>query len=379
MYRLVFSIDHFLSKWLRSRQLVKLDQGIYHQLMRLHIQLDQLTDTLLRIHFQWNNRKPYFFRVNALNAVLVVLSYNLVNSHYAVAEAIRECIADFMVIYMIISREYNTLSASIKSFIILVLCAPLIYHVFQYCIVRLFKVERSMSPHIRFLALLRKEIGQNIAILRIGEREILSQKVKEVTAGIGYDIREDGLIAQKRVFLHYNDDTLAHSLSKIQDILHEVKTLTLPPKTNQTYILRLEQDIQNLLQKKMSERFGLCYYEQLVLSGIKDNDRFKACTEYFTKNRNQIYKHKFTKARVVRKEALERLDYYEDMAFEIITKYKADMDSYYFCLLENQCRLNSLIIRLHRKLYTTSLTDHLVITTKNALHEYWRILSRLVA
>ncbi|QNK55942.1 hypothetical protein [Paenibacillus sp. PAMC21692] len=344
--------------------------------------MDQLTDTLLRTHFQWKYRKPYIFRANALNAFLAFTSYHLVSSHYDVSEAVLDSVADILVIYKVISREYNSLSSLIKNFVLLVLCAPLFYHAFQYCSVRIFKMERLMTPHIRSLSLLKREIEQNITSLRTGKRDLLLQKLKEITAGIGYDIREDGLVAQERIFFYNDYDTSIRtpSLSKIQDIIHELETITLPPNTNQTYLCRLEQDIFNLIQQNLSERiFGLSYYEQFLYTSIKNNDRFKACIDYFTKNRNQIYKYKFTTAKIVRKEALERLDYYEGIAFEKVTKYKADMDNYYFCLLENQCRLNSFIIRLQRKLYTTHFTGHIVVIMKNALREYWRILSRLVA
>ncbi|MNK76204.1 hypothetical protein D3C87_957680 [compost metagenome] len=380
LYLFTFSIDHCLSIWLRSRQLVKLDQGIYPQLMRLHIQLNQLTDTLLRIHFQWGNRKPYFLRANALNAFSALFSYNLVISNYEVSKAVHTSVVDILVLYKIICREYNNLSPTIKNFVILMLCAPLLYHAFQYCSVRIFQMERFMTPHLRVLLLLKKKLEQNIISLRSGKRELLRQKVKEITAGIGYDIREDGLVAQERGFLYYDDDTRIPPLSKIQDLLHELETTILPQDAKHTYLLRLEQEIQNLIQQKMSERiFGLIYYEQLVLSDIKENDRFRVCTEYFTKNRNQIHKYKFTTARVVRKEVLERLDYYENMAFEKLTKYKADLDDYYFCLLENQTRINSFVIRLHRELYTTAYTGHIASLTKNTLREYWRILSKLAA
>ncbi|WCR29477.1 hypothetical protein L3476_12575 [Paenibacillus thiaminolyticus] len=379
LYLLVHRIDYSFSKWLRGQQFVKLDKGILHQLMRLHIQLDQLTDVLLKIHFRWVTRKPYFLRICALNSFLAFVAYHLASSHYVVPVAFRESSANIVVLYKTIGCEYNNLSAPIRRFVILVLCAPILYHGFRYCGVRIFKMEKVMTPHVQFLSRLMKEIELNIRSLRMGRRELLRQKVKEITAGIGYGLQEDGLVTKDRVFFFYDDDTCIPFLYKIQDILPELEKITLPPDFNQVYLLRLEQDIENLIQKKMSGGIsGLAYYEQFVLGDLKSNDRWKACAEYFAKNRNQIYKHKFTAARVVRKDALDRLDYYEGMAFKCIKYYEVDLDDYYFCLLENRCRLNNFYSRFYRELYPLHFIGHIVAASKYVLREYWRVLCILV-
>jgi len=377
-YTLVHNIDHSLSKWLRNRQFVKLDQGIFHYIMRLHIHLEQFTNVLFKIHSQWVLRKPYFYQVSVMNAFLALFSYHLASSHYAVPVAFRESIVDIVFFYTVIVREYNTLSAPMQHFVILVLCAPLLYHAFHFFSVRIFKMEKGMTPHVQFLRHLRQMIHSNITSIRIGRKDLLRQKVKEITAGIGYDLQKDRLVAQQTVSNVYDDDTYIRPLSKTQDLLSEMDNITLPADFNNAYLMRLEQDIQNFIQQYMSNRvIGLIYYEQFILAERKANNHFTECATYFAKNRNQIFKHKFTDARVVRKEALDRLDYYEGMAFENLKIYEEDLDNYYFCLLENRYRLDIFVRSLIRELYPSQIIEHLLVAMKYFLREYLRIVLKL--
>ncbi|WP_150272873.1 hypothetical protein [Paenibacillus tepidiphilus] len=239
-----------------------------------------------------------------------------------------------------------------------------------------------MIQHIRFLRRIEETIGSNITSLKRWRRDLIVQKLDELTASIGYTLENGELVSQDRAMLPSNiyeqkiDQTI---LIKISEVLSEFQKIPRQSQFDLAYLHRLQQKIEEFIQVKLSGGiFSLTEYEQLALDNSGLSERSQKCAEYFSKNRNQIYKHKFTKVRVIRQEVLQRLEYYEEMALQYTKQYEEHLNSYYFSLLENRCRIEFLFSRLRRELYPSYFIGDIINVLRYVISRYLRILAVLI-
>ncbi len=381
-YLLVYKLDSWFTQWLHRRPYLTADKGIQLQMMRIHIRLDQLTDTLLTIHYRWMKRKLYFLRINVINALTALFAYHLASNLYAVMETFRDTALDITTLYHTVGDKFNALDASKKNYVKVALCAPLIWSGFEYGIFRIFHWSDRMIQHIRFLRRIEETIGSNITSLKRWRRDLIVQKLDELTASIGYTLENGELVSQDRAMLPSNiyeqkiDQTI---LIKISEVLSEFQKIPRQSQFDLAYLHRLQQKIEEFIQVKLSGGiFSLTEYEQLALDNSGLSERSQKCAEYFSKNRNQIYKHKFTKVRVIRQEVLQRLEYYEEMALQYTKQYEEHLNSYYFSLLENRCRIEFLFSRLRRELYPSYFIGDIINVLRYVISRYLRILAVLI-
>jgi hypothetical protein len=326
------------------------------------------------------NRKFYFLRINVINALTALFAYHLASNLYAVMETFRDTALDITTLYHTVGDKFNALDASKKHFVKVALCAPLIWFGFEYGIFRIFHLSDRMLQHIRFLRRIEKTIGSNITSLKRWRRDLFVRKLDELTANIGYTLENGEIVSKhKDMILLYNNKIDQTVLFKISEVLSEFQKTPRQPHFNLAYLHRLEQKIEKFIRVKLSGRVSsLTEFEQLALDNSMLSERSQECAEYFSKNRNQIYKHKFTKVRVIRKEVLHQLEYYEEMALQCTKQYKEHLNGYYFNLLENRCRIEFLFSRLWRELYPSYFIGDIINVLRYVLSRYLKTLAVLI-
>jgi hypothetical protein len=232
-----------------------------------------------------------------------------------------------------IAIEYvNNINDNFKYCIFILLLIPFLQVVYDLIIVTLkYRGNNESRIDKRFVNLINS-IDENIEKGMALKYDGLNQMVSDITSDIGFDLKNSKLVPREGRNTYFIDKIDKSQFHKITNSI-ENAYMTIDDIYNRRNYIEYKVFSEIIIYLDRQITYNLKYVENRVLDYEECSNNYKKCREYFEYNENQIYKHIFTDARVIRKEPLELLDYYLEKAEKYVNKYREDVYEYIYKLL----------------------------------------------
>lgn len=381
--KLVFFIDSLVVRWLRAQIRDRTREEKLNLPMLVHIKLNRFYYWLIYFEDKVNPKLSNVLRIRLVNIGMFVFSYHFIND-YNLANALYLTWADGSSFSKNLYRDYLHLNPKARIWIAGCLFIPMVYSVYNHLSFKILRVNRYLEPYTNFFVNLLQKIEKNMNTIRLEKDVLVQNQIRELVGGLPYNFSHGELVAHKiepEIFSEDRNLTIKQ-LNKFAELKVEFDALN---KRNQKNNLKHPVLIKTLrvLRCKFSRifenhRYGLLYHEQPIFLDTFGNKMIQRCRDFFSENQNQIYKHKFTQARVIRAEVLKDLPYYENELANILKKFTEDLEDYYFCLFENKTRVEESLNKLVLLINDQRVVDHLKMLLKSIMMSYLLILRKLI-
>ncbi|OAB40548.1 hypothetical protein PMSD_01185 [Paenibacillus macquariensis subsp. defensor] len=379
LVRLIFRLDEVLVTWLEGRMSIRFDQGILRSLMVLHIGLDKACIYLFRFgDYITPNNIRNIFRIKLLDVVIFVFAYHICSGS-PISEAAFLTKSNVIYFFLVLYNHYEDLNSKLQQFILMCIFAPVIYNIYLYLSFKLFRMDKCLIPYLHFFNNTNKRIVNNIDLVRRYKKEMIDNQMEELASLISYKCSDEVLVAYKKDYVYRDDKQIEiKQLLRFKDELQVLEEINKQSMIKHRIPVVTVRKLKGYAYKIFESYDGILHHEELIFLNKDTNYEIQQCSDYFSKNQNQIYKHKFTKARIIRTEVLKDLEYYEKRLGKIIRNLSKNLDSYYFCLVKNNIRLDSCLRKLSATINTHHWIDHVKVVLKNVIKDYLRIINKLI-
>lgn len=347
---------------------------------------NELKDTLI-IKFKCNIDK--FIILYAKKYELVFNDEVPVNGEklkYCIESVFKICIFNIFVLgisyyYFIDEKEIMIILGYIKSieyikflnYIIFILSLPIIKTVYSYIHLKLLFKNQYNELKNKYIDLI-KCIEENIEKLSIYKIEAEVEYISdEITNNIGFKLKDGNLETQDRTmrYLLYDFEKKRLQLYGIGEKINKINGFIKNEFINKNRNgYRFEQWI-------LKEPYCFKSNEKHILD-YKLYRGYNELSEYFEKNHNQIYKHKFTDVRVVQEDRIILLDSYIKRCEEWLKNYRSEFTEYILNILILDYEVKKHLIYMNRILFSTKFTDVLRNVISMSIMEYLRIIKKIL-
>lgn len=344
-----------------------------------------MKNTLI-IKFKCNINK--FIILYAKKYELVFNDEVLINGEklkYCIASVFKICIFNIFVLgisyyYFIDEKEIMIILGYIKSieyikfldYIIFILSLPIIKIVYSYTHLKLlFKNEyNELKNKYKYLV---QFIERNIEKLSIYKIEAEIESISdEITNNIGFKLKDGKLETQDRTRRYiYNLEKRRLQLNSIGEEINKINDFV------KSEFIKKNRNGYRFEHWILKEPYYFKSSEKDILD-YKLYRGYKELSEYFEKNHNQIYKRKFTDARVVQENRIILLDSYIKRCEEWLKNYRSEFTEYILNMLILDYEVKKHSIYMNRILFSTKFIDVLKTIISMSIMEYLGIIKKIL-
>lgn len=379
LWRLASIIEEIIVLPLR-RKLKTKSLRTKREIIRVPNIVTYLRYKLFNQYVKTNMRQKFSLKIIDIFFILVAFhfckEFNLLN-------AFKLTISDIISFSKITFDYYNHLENKVQKLVVCIILAPAMYVTFLYLTFRLFSMERYLVPYLSLFDEIHKKIINNINIIQKNQRSLVEHQIKEITGGFSYsffggtpEIHEEfdrfsgeGEISLECLERFKEEDQKLNKLKK------KYKKSIIKHPILDMMVRKLNLTASSILQ---SYNVGILYHEKLVFLDESSSYELQKCRNYFFENHNQIYKHKFTNARIIRSEVLKNLSYYENELARIINTFEKNLEDYLYCLGENNKYLEWNINKVASIINVQHFGVHIKRILMNIISIYFTIIRKIV-
>lgn len=376
-------IDGLVVRRLRAQIRIRTREEKLNLQMLVHIKLTQVYFWLIVFEDKIIPKIRNVLSIKLVNIGVFVIAYHFING-YDLVNAVHLTLADGVSFSKSLYNDYGHLNPKAQSWIAGCLFIPVVYSVYNYLSFKILRMDRYLHPYLELFINFRRKIENNINLIRTGREAIVQHQIRELAGGLSYKFTNGELVAHKiEPEIPGRDRKLTiKQLNRFAEAKNEFDALN---KRNRKYNVKhpvllktfnvLKRNFFQILESYSS---GLLYHERPIFLDAVEDYGVQRCRHYFSKNHNQIYKHKFTNARVIRAEVLKDLPYYEKELANILKTFTENLEDYYFCLLENKKRVEGSLNKLALTINDRRFEDHLKMILKHIMMSYLIIIRRFI-
>ncbi|MEC0124412.1 hypothetical protein [Paenibacillus pabuli] len=322
------------------------------------------------------------FSLKIIDIFFILVAFHFCKD-FNLLNAVEMTISDIISFSKITFDYYNHLDNKVQKLVVCIIFAPAMYVTYLYLTFRLFSMERYLVPNLSLFEEIHRKIINNINIIQRDQRSLVEQRIKEITGGFSYSF-SGGTPEIYEDFDRFSGerDISVECLEKFKE--EDLKFNKLKKKYKKSII---KHPILDMMVRKLnltassilqSYNVGILYHEKRVFLDESSSHELQKCRNYFFENHNQIYKHKFTNARIIRSEVLKNLSYYENELARTIKAFEENLEDYLYCLGENNKYLEWNINEVASIINVQHFEGHIKIILMNIISSYLTIIRKIV-
>ncbi|WP_044478021.1 hypothetical protein [Paenibacillus antibioticophila] len=324
------------------------------------------------------------FRVKVIDIFFILVAFHFCNE-LILLNAVNMTISDIISFSKTTFDYYNHSDEKFQKLVVYIVFAPAIYVTYLYLTFRVFRMERYLVPYLSLFEEIQKKIVNNINIIQRDKQGVVEHRIKEIAGGFSYRFAGGTpQICQDNYFGGFSEerDVSVVCLEKFKEedlkfaeLKAEYKKGIIKHPVLEMMIRKSNLTVSNILY---SYNLGILGHEKRIFLDVSSNYELQKCRNYFFDNHNQIYKHKFTNARVIRSEALKDLSYYENKLARTINIFKEDLEEYLYCLGENNRYLELNMNKVAHVINIQHFGSHIKILLMSIIFSYFKIIRKLI-